>query len=202
MSYFENEEHFLNYIRKAVREAGREVELLPTSFYIEYIYRTGKADSFTWTIRSKGVQYLEEPLIWRWLSQTHAPYRSNNFSHQLTDAFVNMLEDLAGMPGVYSFWSAENVLLYVGRSKNLGERMGSSFNRFHSYDRPVYVRHIATQSAADAVVLEAYFITTRNPPLNGLDNYRDGLTLTVEPIPDWSEPVRCNWVLHDPSEER
>jgi len=53
-----------------------------------------------------------------------------------------------------------------------------------------------TQSAADAVLLEAYFITKWNPPLNGMDNYQDGVTLTVEPIPEWSAPVRCNWVLH------
>jgi hypothetical protein len=201
MSYFENEEHFLNYIRKAVRNADREVELLPTSFYINYIYRTGKAETFTWTLKSKGVQYLEEPLIWKWLSQARARYRSNNFSHQLTDAFLNALEDLAGIPGVYSFWSVEKLVLYVGRSRNLGERIGHSLSRFYSYDRPIYVRHIMTPSAADAVVLEAYFITTWNPPLNGADSYRDGLTLTVEPIPDWSEPVRCNWVLHEQGKE-
>ena len=197
MSYFENEEHFLNYIKKAVRSADKEVELLPMSFYISYIYRTGRADAFSWKLRNEGVQYLEEPLIWKWLSQFHARYRSNDFSHQLTDAFLNALEDLAGVPGVYSFWSEENVVLYVGRSKDLGSRISESFNRFHSYDRPIYVRHIMTQSAANAVVLEAHFITTWNPPLNGADNYQDGLTLTVEPIPDWSEPVRCNWVLHD-----
>lgn len=197
MSYLQNEQHFLNYIKKVVRGAGRKVELLPESFYISYIWQAGKADAFTWAVKEKGVEYLEEPLIWEWLSKSHSPYRSNEFAHRLTDAFLQAAEDLEGMPGIYGFWSADDVVLYVGRSINLGVRLLQSFNRFHSYDRPIYARHIITQSAADAVMLEAYFLVTWNPPLNSADNYQDGLTLTLGPIPEWSGLTRCNWILDE-----
>ena len=198
MGYIKDQKHFLNYLTKAVRESGEQVALLPEAFYLKYIYSAGKADDFAWTIRKEGVRWLAEPDIWQWLSDSRARYRSNNFTLQLTDAFLKIAEEVHGLPGVYSFWSAEDIVLYVGRSLNLGSRLLESYQRFQVYDRPVWSRHIITRSAADAVVLEAFFITTWNPPLNGTDNYNDGLTVTVEPIPEWSELVQCNWVLTEP----
>lgn len=197
MGYIENEQHFINYIQKAVRDSDEKTNLLSKDFYLNYIYRAGKADEFTWAIKNEGIKVLAEPDIWEWLRKERLrAFRSDGFVHQFTDEFLNMIADLEGQPGVYSFWQGENILLYVGRSINLGQRIPGSFNRFHSYDRPIYVRYIPTQSASDAVVLEAYFIVTYNPPLNGADNFGDPLTLDLQPIPDWLEPVRCNWVLH------
>jgi len=198
MGYIQNEEHFVNFIQKAIKEEGKTVNLLSKDFYLNYIYRQGFADRFTWILKEGDLSILEEPKIWDWLqSQRRQAFRSDSFVHQFTDEFLKVIADLEGQPGVYSFWQSEGVLLYVGRSINLGNRLLGSFKRFHSYDRPIFARYIVTQSASDCVLLEAYFIATCTPPLNGADNYGDKLTVDLQPIPEWSEPVRCNWIINE-----
>jgi hypothetical protein len=197
MGYFQNEEHFLNYLKKVVRESGELVELLPWQFYIDYIYRAGRAESFTWAIKNNGLGCLEEPGIWNWLRSIGPSNNRERFTHQLTDEFLEVLDGLRGVPGVYSFHSESEVALYVGRSSNLCSRMMGSFARFQPYDKPIYARYIPTRTASDAVILEGYFIALLCPALNGADNFQDGITLTVLPIPEWSERVRCNWIIHE-----
>jgi len=200
MSFFQNEEHFINYLKKAVRDSGKSVELLPWQFYIDYIYNAGRADAFTWAIKNNGIEALEEPGIWTWLRSVGSNRFNEHFVHQLTDEFLETLDGLRGVPGVYSFYSEDNDVLYVGRSKNLCSRMMGSFARFQTYDRPVYARYVTTRTASDAVILEGYFIATLCPALNGADNFQDGVTLSITPIPEWSERVRCNWIVYEKNE--
>ena len=108
-----------------------------------------------------------------------------------TKEFQDLIGGLLNVPGVYSFSHLDGFILYVGRSVDLGRRITSSFKgRFLTYDRPVYIKYITTKTASDAVLLEMYFITTTKPPFNGAAKFaNDSLTLTVNPIPDWSTPV-------------
>lgn len=195
MGYYENEDHFINTLKMYVRDCGGPVELLPWQFYLDYIYHAGRAEAFTWSIKKEGVHHLEEPGIWDWLRRFQSSPFKSEFYHQFTDAFLEIIEELRQVPGVYSFWSEDDVALYVGRSKNLCSRISGSFSRFRSYDKSVYVRYIVTQTAGDAVVLEGYFIAALNPVLNAADNFQDGITVVITPLPEWSERIRCNWII-------
>jgi len=48
---------------------------------------------------------------------------------------------------------------------------------------------MVTKNAADAILIEVYFINTIKPPLNKSDRGTAELTVTVEPLPAWSEPL-------------
>jgi hypothetical protein len=194
MSYFQSSEHFINYLKKAVRDSGENVDHLPWIFYVDYIYKAGKAEDFSWRVKERGVIALQEREVWAWL-KSFGKDRDKNFKHEITNELTDALDNLRGLPGVYSFWSKEGTALYVGRSINLCSRICDSFKRFKSYNRPVYVRYIVTTTASDAILLESYFIAMLTPPMNSADNYGDEVTLSIGPIPEWSDPVLCNWVI-------
>jgi len=197
MGYIQSREHFSNYIQKAARQSSESIELLPEAFYFKHVYDTGHADEFAWDVKHAGAHLLMEPHIWEWIRRTTAYRRRPDYTLEITKVFSDLLEDLETVHGVYSFWSTESVPLYIGHSISLGKRMRSSYNRFITYDRPVFVRYIATATVSDAIVLEAYFITTLNPSLNVTGNYGDGLTINVSPIPKWSLPIQCNLVTRE-----
>jgi excinuclease ABC subunit C len=43
--------------------------------------------------------------------------------------YKKALVDVPGKPGVYQFWDAEETLIYIGKAKNLRNRVGSYFNQ-------------------------------------------------------------------------
>jgi excinuclease ABC subunit C len=43
--------------------------------------------------------------------------------------YKKALVDVPGKPGVYQFWDAEDTLIYIGKAKNLRNRVGSYFNQ-------------------------------------------------------------------------
>lgn len=137
---------------------------------------------------------LEEDRVLEFLRTEAKQLRSDSdrSSRKFTKEFINLCGDLQGVSGVYAFQRQDCTILYIGRSIDLGGRIASSFNRFVSYDHPVYIKYIVTQTRSDAVLLEVFFIATQTPPMNSMDSYSDGLTLILEPIPDWSEPILCN----------
>ena len=206
MSYIKDEKHFINYLNKVLR-ANPDVnaeQILSGKFYIKEIYASGLADEYAWALKQEGAHLLEEERVLEWLAHQRTKHiREYDFTHSLTQAFIELSEDLAYQCGVYSFWNEHESPLYVGRSIRIGHRMMASFGeRFKSYDRPIFVRYIVTNSGPDASLLEIYFIATLNPPFNSLDNYdKEELTLTVSPIPEWSNPIRCNLVIYQ-GEER
>ena len=198
MGYIKNQQHFLNYLNKIARESNIDTEqLLAVQFYVSEIFNTGFTEDYTWALKTVGPHLLEEDHCLAWL----AGYRNRRvacpeFDHELTYEFTKLVGDMERVPGVYYFTRTNGEPLYVGRSIHLGQRMLSSFSRFKDYNRHVYVQYIQTKSSSDAALLEIYFITTLNPPLNRRDNYAgDDLTLTVEPIPEWSELILCNAVI-------
>lgn len=199
MSYISGPDHFINYLQKALRESEhvREDQLMAKEFYLSEIWEKDLADNFTWAVKEQGVVMMEEENVLEWLSnQANQKTFTAGFDHILRDEFQRYCEDVADTVGVYSFWSDNDMILYVGRSVRLGQRLPSSFNRFRrSYNRRVFCKTIENITAPDACILELYLINRHNPPYNKTDNYpHEDITVTVDPIPGWGDSIQVNYV--------
>jgi len=93
----------------------------------------------------------------------------------MTDKFdhKSFLTHLTHKPGVYRMFDAQEVLLYVGKAKNLKNRVSSYFrsnglnnktvalvNKIHSIEVTL------THSETEALLLEHTLINTHRPPYN------------------------------------
>ncbi|MFZ5552699.1 MAG: excinuclease ABC subunit UvrC [Bacteroidota bacterium] len=85
----------------------------------------------------------------------------------------DILRSLPDSPGVYQYFDKENVLLYVGKAKNLKKRVSSYFHKEHDSARiEVLVRkisdikYIVTKSELDALLLENTLIKAHHPRYN------------------------------------
>lgn len=123
-----------------------------------------------------------------------------------TKEFVDLLIALVGVPGVYFFCQQNDTPLYIGVSTSLGQRIISSYEeRFGAKNwrnenilqsinftpnDPVFLRHIQTDSAADAFVCETIAIQRYKPVLNGTVA-KDNLTLNLPEL-FFSAPILCN----------
>lgn len=197
MAYIQNQEHFINFLNKFLRESScsniQQEQLLPAQFYIEHIYNAGYADEFCWSVRTEGVELLAAEKTLAWLEKTVRPaitYDEYNFGFD--EDFLRIIADLEKKPGVYSFWS-HGVALYVGKSVNLSSRIKASLTeRFTNFNQPIYVRHIVTDTEADASILEIHFINSMRPPFNREHNSQNAThRIKLDPVPEWSEPILC-----------
>lgn len=82
---------------------------------------------------------------------------------------------LPSTPGVYMYYNAEGVVIYVGKAKNLKRRVSSYFNREHESVRTrllvraiVDVRYIVVPTEEDALNLENSLIKEYQPRYNVL----------------------------------
>jgi len=198
MTYFKDPNHFLRSLNKALQECEEKIDprdLLPKAWYIEEIYDAGLADTFGWQVRTDGPQLLKEDNVLAWLTAQKTQFvRECSFRQLLTAEFETLVLDIANIAGIYGFWRPDDLPLYIGKSVSLGKRMLSSFERFRSYDRSVLVKYIVAKARADIGILETYFIAQLKPPYNSESMYHDMPTISVSPIPDWSEPILCNTV--------
>ncbi len=83
------------------------------------------------------------------------------------------LKTLTSRPGVYQMYDGEGKLLYVGKAKNLKNRVGSYFRARGLTDRTVLlvskIRDIqvtVTSTEVDALLLEHNLIKSHQPPYN------------------------------------
>ncbi len=100
---------------------------------------------------------------------------------------------LPDSPGVYQFFNADGVIIYVGKAKNLKRRVSSYFNKIHDSPKTnILVKHIVdlqyivVNSENEALLLENNLIKKYQPRYNIL--LKDGKTypwlcITKEPFP-------------------
>ena len=83
------------------------------------------------------------------------------------------LKTLPNSPGVYQFFDKNEVILYVGKAKNLQKRVRSYFNKNHEYGKThvlvkkiVSIKHIVVATETDALLLENNLIKKYQPRYN------------------------------------
>jgi len=85
------------------------------------------------------------------------------------------LSSLPTGPGVYQFYDSNDVILYVGKAKNLKKRVSSYFNKTHEYGKTRVlvkkirvIKHIVVPTESDALLLENNLIKELRPRYNVL----------------------------------
>jgi excinuclease ABC subunit C len=128
------------------------------------------------------------------MSDEHIP---PTISIRISDELVSVEQKLEGLPtgpGVYQHKDAEGVVLYVGKAKNLRNRVRQYFQRSRSVDRRIELmlqkatdlEIIVTDSEVEALILEANLIKKLRPRYN--INLKDDksypyIVITNEPFP-------------------
>ena len=97
------------------------------------------------------------------------------------------------MPGVYQFYDAKGVVIYVGKAKNLKNRVRSYFNKVHDDGKTnvlvkkiVEIKHIVVETETDALLLENNLIKKYQPRYNVLlkdDKSYPWICIKKEPFP-------------------
>ena len=83
------------------------------------------------------------------------------------------LKSLTTRPGIYQMYDGEGALLYVGKAKNLKNRVGSYFRASGLTDKTMSlvsriqdIQVTVTTTEVDALLLEHNLIKTQQPPYN------------------------------------
>ena len=111
----------------------------------------------------------------------------------ISDEIANSLKLLPGHPGVYQFLDASNRIIYIGKAKNIKNRVQSYFNSKHEYYKTkILVQSIKkieyhiVDSEEDALLLENNLIKTHQPKYNVLlkdDKTYPWIEVIKEPFP-------------------
>src|ERR1700729_1089453 len=113
---------------------------------------------------------------------------TNNFDYK------NALKNIPHKPGVYQFWDAENELIYIGKAKDLRNRVGSYFNKDLNINAKTKVlvskiRNITftiVDTEIDAWLLENSLIKKHQPRYNVMlkdDKTYPWICIKKEPFP-------------------
>lgn len=101
--------------------------------------------------------------------------------NQFSEHIQSIIKTLPDQPGVYQYFDEDNLLLYVGKAKNLKKRVSSYFSKEHDSNRlrimvkKIYdIKTIKVNSELDALLLENNLIKNLKPKYN--INLRDDKT--------------------------
>ena len=85
------------------------------------------------------------------------------------------IKTLPNSPGVYQYFDKDDVIIYVGKAKNLKKRVSSYFTKNHEYGKTrvlvkkiVRIEHIVVDTETDALLLENNLIKKYQPRYNVL----------------------------------
>ena len=113
---------------------------------------------------------------------------SATFSKHINNILIGLPKD----PGVYQYYDVKGNILYVGKAKNLRNRVKSYFNGEHSGKTKVLIRKIndikliVVPTEHDALLLENNLIKQYRPPYNILlkdDKTYPWICIKKEPFP-------------------
>ncbi|MDT3738864.1 MAG: excinuclease ABC subunit UvrC [Candidatus Kapabacteria bacterium] len=110
------------------------------------------------------------------------------------DEFRDKVANLPTKPGIYQYFDSSNKIIYVGKAKNLRNRVKSYFlkNKYHDAKTKVLLTHIAhleyiiVDSETEALLLEDNLIKNHKPKYNILlrdDKTYPFIRITNEPYP-------------------
>lgn len=103
----------------------------------------------------------------------------NFFENQgcvVTEEFINTLEDLDYVHGLYFLFNENKKLTYIGKSKNLRDRVIQSVKERKAH----YLKYKETFTMSDANILELYFISKFKPDLNKDSKENDDTTIELK----------------------
>ncbi len=92
----------------------------------------------------------------------------------MSDVIKAQLTTLPDTPGIYKFFSEDDILIYVGKAKSLKKRVASYFSKQSQYNRKTEklvseirkLEYTITNSEFDALLLENNFIKENQPKYN------------------------------------
>jgi len=203
--FIKSKEHFANYIMEVANGLPHLKNPLSIDQYIGLLSKGSRMNTFAWGL--KGDPYLlEEENFLGWLKRYDYPPDFKYMKERVTAEFIAKIELIINGIGVYSFWSEHDSPLYIGFSSyNIGTRATSSFLKTYSeYNKektkdhkPMFFKYILYDSASDAAVVEVYLIGKLKPTLNKASNYKDKLSVMINPEPAFSDPILCNRPISD-----
>jgi len=112
----------------------------------------------------------------------------------MKDQLKQHIQLLPDSPGVYRFYNAENVLIYVGKAKSIRKRVGSYFNKIEGVNRKTLrlvseiekIEYTVSGTEFDALLLENNLIKQNQPKYNILlkdDKTFPYICILKEPFP-------------------
>ena len=91
----------------------------------------------------------------------------------MPNALEIQIKSLPNSPGVYQYFDKNDVIIYVGKAKNLKKRVASYFNKNHENGKTrvlvkkiISIKHIVVDTETDALLLENNLIKKYQPRYN------------------------------------
>ena len=90
------------------------------------------------------------------------------------DDLQSIVKSLSKSPGVYQFFNQKNEIIYIGKAKNLKNRVSSYFNKVQFENRKTkllasqikHVKTIKVETEMDALLLENVLVKKHQPRYN------------------------------------